>query len=312
MARLHDMAPFRPAEPERSARTVAAFAGSGHGVDTGRVTGSIEEPGPLPEGIRDYLDELVARTRSVCGERLVSVFAVGSLALGDYRHGRSDVDVTVVVEPALPASALRDLAGALSHPGLHCPAPGLELVVYGADAVSRPSGGAGYLLDLNTGPLLPNRAGFDPSRSPAFWYVIDRSVARQSGLRLYGRPAREVIAEPEPSEVLAALLASVREHSDGEGHLADNRVLNGSRSVVFCRTGRWTAKRAAARQVAADEEEFRPLLEAAVRSFERPRSSPDPLPGAAVRDFLMWVRERVEQAVEEGAAAADGPGTAGG
>jgi hypothetical protein len=294
------------------------------------VTGSSEERRPLPGELRGYLDELVAHTRGVCGERLVSVLAVGSLALGDYRHGRSDVDVTVVVEPTLPHSALRDLADALSHPGLPCPAPGLELVVYGADAVSRPSGGAGYLLDLNTGPLLPNRAGFDPSQSPAFWYVIDRSVARQSGLRLYGRPAREAVAAPARSEVLAALLASVREHTDGEGHLADNRVLNGCRSVVFCRTGRWTAKRAAARRIAAAEEEFRPLIEAAVRSFERPRSSPDPLPGAAVRDFLSWVRERVEeavgqavdegveQAVEEsatatdGAGAADGPGTADG
>ncbi|MFC4497751.1 aminoglycoside adenylyltransferase domain-containing protein [Streptomyces ovatisporus] len=259
------------------------------------MTDTIDARPSLPRELRAYLEELVVRTRTVCGPHLVSVSAVGSLALDDYRHGRSDVDVTVVVDPALPGPALHDLAGALAHPGLPCPAPGLELVVYGADFAGRPSGEAGYLLDLNTGPLLPNRAAFDAAGSPAFWYVIDRSVAHQAGLSLYGRPAREVIAAPKRSAVLAAIRASVREHSDGEGHLADNRVLNGCRSVVFCRTGRWTAKRAAAQETAAAEEEFRPLIDAAVRSFERPRSSPDPLPGTEVRAFLAWVRERVEE-----------------
>jgi hypothetical protein len=264
-------------------------------MDTGRVIHTLSERQSLPSEVRTYLAEIVARTRRVCGPHLVSVFAVGSLALDDYRHGRSDIDVTIVVDPSLPGSALRDLAGALAHPQLHCPAPGLELVVYGTDFAGRPSGEAGYLLDLNTGPLLSNRASFDAAQSPAFWYVIDRSVAHQAGLSLYGRPAQEVIAVPERAELTAAIRESIREHSDGDGHLADNRVLNGCRSAVFCRTGQWMAKRRAGQEVATAQEEFRPLIETAVRSFERPRSSPIPLPGADVRGFLSWVREVVEE-----------------
>ncbi|MFE9611690.1 aminoglycoside adenylyltransferase domain-containing protein [Streptomyces sp. NPDC006012] len=250
----------------------------------------------VPAEVRAYLAELVRRTAAVCGPRLVSVLAVGSLALGDYRHGRSDIDVTVVVDPALPEPALGELASALAHPCLPCPAAGLELVVYAADFVAGPADGAGYLLDLNTGVLLPGKACFDATGSPSFWYVIDRSVAHQCGLRLYGRPAREAIAAPRPPDLLTAIRASLREHSDGEGHLADNRVLNGCRSVVFCRTGSWAAKRRAAREIAADAEEFRPLLEAAVRSFEGPRASALPLPAPAVRAFLAWAAERVEEA----------------
>ncbi|QKV90781.1 DUF4111 domain-containing protein [Streptomyces sp. NA02950] len=256
----------------------------------------LEEPRSLPPELHAYLGELVRRARAVCGPHLVSVFAVGSLALEDYWHGRSDVDVTVVVEPSLSGSALHDLAAALAHPDLLCPAAGLELVVYGTDFVGRPSGEAGYLLDLNTGPLLPDRLSFEAARSPSFWYVIDRSVAHQAGLSLFGRPAREVVAAPDRPDVLAAVRASVREHSDGEGHLADNRVLNGCRAVVFCRTGRWMAKRGAAQDIATAEEGFRPLIEAAVHSFERPRSSAVPLPTAEVRAFLAWVRERVDEA----------------
>ncbi|CAL9356634.1 aminoglycoside adenylyltransferase domain-containing protein [Streptomyces sp. Tu 3180] len=252
-------------------------------------------PAP-PRDVRAYLDELTRRTRAVCGPHLVSVLAVGSLALGDYRHGRSDVDVTAVVAPSLPRRALPDLAGALAHPALPCPAAGLELVVYPAGFAARPSGEAGYLMDLNTGPSLPGRVSYDPQESPEFWYVLDRSIAHQSGLPLFGRPVREVIAAPGRPAVLAALRASVREHAAGEGHVADNRVLNGCRSVVYCRTGRWFAKRRAAETIAAGEEAFRPLVEDALRSFERPREAALPLPPARVRDFLGWVAERVEEA----------------
>ncbi|MER7486845.1 aminoglycoside adenylyltransferase domain-containing protein [Streptomyces sp. NPDC126497] len=260
-------------------------------------------PAP-PREVRPYLDELVHRTRTVCGPHLVSVLAVGSLALGDYRHGRSDVDVTVVVDRPLPRRALTELAGTLAHPALPCPAAGLELVVYPADFAGRPSGGAGYLMDLNTGPSLPERVSLDPGEAPAFWYVLDRSVAHQAGLPLFGAPVRDVIAAPERAAVLTALRASVREHAEGEGHAADNRVLNGCRSVVYCRTGRWFAKRGAAGIVAASEAGFRPLIADALRSFERPRDSAPELPGAAVREFLAWAARRVDEAVE----AEDGDG----
>ncbi|MEV5933335.1 aminoglycoside adenylyltransferase domain-containing protein [Streptomyces sp. NPDC052079] len=253
---------------------------------------------PVPLVLRSYLDELVHRTRAVCGPHLVSVLAVGSLALGDYRHGRSDVDVTVVVDDALPRRSLPELARKLAHPALHCPAAGLELVVYPRAFAVRPSDAAGYLMDLNTGPSLPERVSYDARESPAFWYVLDRSIAHQTGLPLYGRPVRDVIAAPRRAAVLTALRASVREHAQGEGHAADNRVLNGCRSVVYCRTGHWFAKRRAALIVAASEADFRPLLTEALRSFELPRESALALPGAAVREFLAWVAGRVDQALE--------------
>src|SRR5690606_22660889 len=187
------------------------------------------------------------------------------------------------------------LAAPTAHPALPCPAAGLELVVYGAGFAARPSARAGYLLDLNTGPDLPEKVSFDPDGAAPFWYVIDRSVAARAGLRLHGRPAHEAIAEPDRPDLLRALRASVREHTDGEGHLADNRVLNGCRSVVFCRTGRWTAKRRAGRAVAETDPAFRPLIENALAGYDRPRRAARPLPAADVRAFLTWVAARVEE-----------------
>ncbi|MFF8979999.1 aminoglycoside adenylyltransferase domain-containing protein [Streptomyces cellulosae] len=267
----------------------------------------MSRPSLPPPELRAYLEELVRRTSAVCGDRLASVLAVGSLALGDYRHGRSDVDVTVVVDPALPRADLIPLAETLAHPVLPCPAAGLELVVYTADFAARPSGEAGYLLDLNTGPALPERAGYDPADASDFWYVIDRSIAHQAGLPLYGAPARDVIAAPDRPTVLAALSASVREHADGDGHLADNRVLNGCRATVHCRTGHWFPKRRAGEIVAASEPAFGPLIAEALRSFERPRAKAAVLPADDVREFLAWVAARVEEAAEAAGVRARAP-----
>jgi len=61
----------------------------------------MEETGRERQGagspVAPYLDELAARTQRVLGERLVGVYAGGSLALGGYEPGRSDIDVAVVV-----------------------------------------------------------------------------------------------------------------------------------------------------------------------------------------------------------------------
>ncbi|WP_084161333.1 aminoglycoside adenylyltransferase domain-containing protein [Nocardia sp. BMG51109] len=258
------------------------------------MTDSLVDPQAVPAELRSYLEELVRRTRSVCGDHVVGVFAVGSVALGDYRHGRSDVDVTVVADPALPQRAVVDLAEELTD--LDCPAAGLELVLYDADFAGQPSERAGYRLNLNSGPLLEYQASFDSTEAPAFWFVIDRAVGYQSGRLLYGRPVRQVLAPTSRAGQLAAVLSSIREHSEGTGHLADNRVLNGCRSVVFCRTDRWVSKPAAAQAIATDEPAFRALVEQALHSFRQPRSAALPLPSADVQNFLAWVRERVEHA----------------
>ncbi|MFE7741167.1 aminoglycoside adenylyltransferase domain-containing protein [Nocardia sp. NPDC057455] len=273
------------------------------------MTHALVDSQSLPAELRPYLDGLVRRTLAVCGRHLVSVFAVGSIALQDYRHGRSDVDVTVVADPLIPARALRELAESLAHPALPCPAAGLELVVYGADFVGRPCGAAGYLMDLNTGPMLPNRVSFDPADSADFWYVIDRSIAHQAGRLLYGTAVRQVLAASSERDLYAAMQASVREHAGGEGHLGDNRVLNGCRTVAFCRTGRWLAKREAAQMIATSEQEFRPLIETALHSFQHPRSEALPLPSNDVRTFLAWVGERVDEAATHAGIGDPGSGT---
>src|SRR6476659_3029426 len=67
------------------------------------------------EVVDDYLAELTRRLRAVLGEELVAVYAAGSYSMGAYEHGRSDIDVAVVVEDSLGGDAKRAIVDALRH-----------------------------------------------------------------------------------------------------------------------------------------------------------------------------------------------------
>jgi Nucleotidyltransferase domain len=190
--------------------------------------------------VDDYLAELTRRLQAVLGSELVAVYAGGSYALGAYEHGRSDLDVAVVVEDPLTDDLKRELVAALRHEALPCPATGLELVIYARATVERPTAAPGFELNLNTGAQIPFRADFSPGDIEAFWFAIDRSIVRQHGKPLHGPPAGDLIAEI-PRELLAPHLAeSIRWH---RGDDSENARLNVARSQHFLDTGHWISKR---------------------------------------------------------------------
>jgi Nucleotidyltransferase domain len=158
-----------------------------------------ERRGPRAQ-VDAYLAELAGRAREVLGERLVGVYAGGSLALGAYEQGRSDLDVAVVVEGRLPTEVKEALVVAWRHESLACPARGLELVAYSRDAAASPS--VDFELNLNMGRGMAFRADFavDPAIGTHWFAIDDRpidpSAARgrdrrsAAGRRLRRGPAR--------------------------------------------------------------------------------------------------------------------------
>ncbi|MGY0008193.1 nucleotidyltransferase domain-containing protein, partial [Micromonospora sp. I033] len=157
----------------------------------------------MDDDVRRYLDELVGRARAVLGDDLIGAYAAGSVGLGAYQPGRSDVDVALVVAGPVADAAKRALVDRLRHEALPCPARGLELVVYRRDVAGAGGPEPGFEVELNTGATMPFRATYDPADRPAadgrFWYALDRSILRQSGLALLGPPAAEVFAGPGPA-----------------------------------------------------------------------------------------------------------------
>ncbi|MFG1717623.1 nucleotidyltransferase domain-containing protein [Micromonospora chalcea] len=253
----------------------------------------------MRDDIRDYLDELVHRSRDVLGDGLVGAYAAGSVGLGAYQPGRSDVDVALLVAGPLPAAAKRLLVDRLRHESLPCPARGLELVVYRRDVPASGTPEPGFEVELNTGATMPFRATYDPADRLAadgrFWYALDRSILRQSGRTLLGPPAADVFADPSPQELRALLADALRwwlalptPPGDEPAPGAEDAVLGACRALVRSRDGVWLGKVDAGLRVAADDPDA-----ALIRASIDARRGGTPPSGPAARAFQRRVLARI-------------------
>jgi hypothetical protein len=153
----------------------------------------------IPAAERQYLRTLVEHLGEALNDDLIAVYVLGSLALGGYRAGRSDLDVYAVVSGPLDARERRSVVDRCQHARLPCPARKLELVVISAQAARRPGRAPQWELNLNTGAHEPDYVGTDPTAEPSHWFVIDLAIAHQHGVSLLG---------PEPSLLIGAPVAA--------------------------------------------------------------------------------------------------------
>jgi Nucleotidyltransferase domain len=188
-----------------------------------------------PEELADYLDDLVERVRRLLGDELVGVYLMGSAALGGYVHGRSDVDVTVVVRAPLERSVKEAMVAALRHEALPCPARGLELVVY---ARGRPD----PELNLNSGERMPFVATFAPGEDSPHWFVLDRAILAARGRVLSGPPPAEIFPVPSEEEILEALSLGLQWYRDRPEEPRDDAALNAVRARAYLERGEWISK----------------------------------------------------------------------
>jgi Domain of unknown function (DUF4111) len=196
----------------------------------------------LDSQLEEYLGEVVERLARLAGERLLGAWVVGSGAIGDFDRERSDLDVQAVTSERLARAELEELAAALSHPALACPARGLEFVLYARADLDEPLGPA-FQLNLNTGPGMLQHVGYDPAAEPRFWFVLDVAIAREQSRPLYGAPVAELLPELPRELVLSALgdaLAWWREHD------ATGAILAACRAWAWLDEGRWLSKGEAA------------------------------------------------------------------
>jgi Nucleotidyltransferase domain len=198
-----------------------------------------------PTEIDDYLRRLHGTLHDVLGERLVAVYVLGSLALGDYRPGSSDLDVYAIVDDRLDDGVKRSLARACRHDALACPARELELVVIAASETSNPASSPRWELNLNTGSGRADHVGTDPAREPGFWFVLDLAIARQHAVTLAGPDARELIGSPRRSVLAAAQADAVAWYA--RNGTAEEAAVAACRAWHWDQTGRFAAKREALR-----------------------------------------------------------------
>ena len=183
------------------------------------------------------------------GARVTAAYAVGSVALGDFRPGSSDVDIVAVAAAPLSRAEKEEIVAIVREVDFE-PARGLELVVYSGGEVA---------LNVNVGPGMVEHVGYEPADEPQFWFVLDRAVGQEHAVALVGPTWSELFPRVSRDEVLAALEESLRWHEEHEPE-SRNAVLNALRARWFVRTGEWISKPAAARAL---RDETRAELEAA-------------------------------------------------
>jgi hypothetical protein len=196
-----------------------------------------------------YLGRLCDVLAELLGERLVAVCGLGGLALGDYRHGSSDLDVYAIVADRLDDELKRSIARSCSDDALACPARQLELVVITTAEAAAAAAAPRWELNLNTGRDRADHAGIDPAREPAFWFVLDLAIARQSAVTLAGADARGLIGAPPPAVIAAAQADAVAWYA--RNGTAAEAAVAACRAWHWHETGTFAAKRAALRWATA-------------------------------------------------------------
>jgi hypothetical protein len=161
--------------------------------------------------------ELARRLAGALDGGLVGAYFVGSVALGGYVPGESDVDIVAVSEDQLPVELKPLIAAAVLESATACPTRGLEFTLYRRDVAGAPPRGADFEVNANEGPRMPRSIHLDHRTEPGFWYILDRAIAHRAGITIVGPPAGRLLDEIARDALLDAMKNSMRWHRDHEG-----------------------------------------------------------------------------------------------
>jgi hypothetical protein len=216
---------------------------------------------------------------------------VGSAALGGFAPDCSDIDIQAVCAHTLTLARKQEIVDALAHPGLVCPARGCEFVLYQQAVVTEANARGAYEINLNSGPRMALHVSYDPAEDPAFWFVLDRAILRDHGLRLVGPEPRELVAPIPYAWLRQALLTALRWHATNDLDVGVDSVLNACRAWRYAEERCWSSKVDAGAWARTHTDAGSIINEAiAVRGGGRARR----LEAERIREFLDEVARRVE------------------
>ena len=186
----------------------------------------------VPDDVGQYGGDVVERLASVFDSGLLGAYFVGSVALGGFVAGESDIDIVAVCRRRLDDAAKHMVVDALDAVVGFCPARGLELTLYRSDVLSAAPRGADFEVNVSGGPRMARSVHLLAETEPAFWYVLDRWIARRHGVVISGPPPAALFADVDRPVVLRSMAESMRWHREHEGATLYS-VLNAARAWRF-------------------------------------------------------------------------------
>ena len=185
-----------------------------------------------PEDAAAYGHEIAAILASTLAGELVGAYFVGSIALGGYVRGESDIDIVAVCRHQVGEETKNALADRLLDATIKCPARGLEFTLYRAEVALSPPKDADFELNVNGGPRMARLVRLSSRDQPRFWYVIDRAIAHRHGIAISGPRPAETFARVPRQLLLDVMGQSMRWHRKHEKATLYS-VLNASRAWRF-------------------------------------------------------------------------------
>jgi predicted nucleotidyltransferase len=262
---------------------------------SGRPT-SPPAPAPAPtstKAARRFAEALARACAAALGRDVAGVILHGSLTLGDYLPGRSDVDLLVVVDEPPSDARLAALTEAMASRQPHAPGPvDLRLVTRQVAASPTPAPPMEAYLRLTPGSGVRLEERRHPGERDL---AVELSVCRAHGRSLLGASPTELIGEIPDRWVLAAgdaQLADWQAIGDDPPY-AELTVLTACRVWRFAEEGRHASKAAAAEWALRRDPTLRVVGDALRQRHGDPAARIDP---AQVARLLAVVRARLAEA----------------
>jgi predicted nucleotidyltransferase len=156
------------------------------------IGGSLRPPGDdrrvaPPDDVSAFGHEIEAVLISILADGFVGAYFVGSVALGGFIRGESDIDVVAVCGEEVDEAMKQPVVEKVLEVTANC-TRGLEFTLYRARVASSPRADTGFELNVNGGPRMPRSVHLSPHDEPRFWYVLDRAIAHRYGVAISGPP----------------------------------------------------------------------------------------------------------------------------
>lgn len=185
-----------------------------------------------PDPVADF-GRAIAQVLSIqLADDLVGVYFVGSVALGGYVQGESDIDIVAVCEGPLRETVRSAVAAAVADATSECPTRGLEFTLYRREIATQAVDGAAFEVNANGGPGMERLTRVSSDNQPGFWYAMDRAIAHRHGVAITGPAAATVFADLPRPLLLDAMRSSMRWHRTHERATLYS-VLNAARAWRF-------------------------------------------------------------------------------
>ena len=186
----------------------------------------------VPTEVAEFGREAAGRLCEVLGDELLGAYFVGSIALGGYVAGESDIDIVAVSRDHIASEVKQEIAETLLDAALACPARGLEFTLYRREVAVKAALGSDFEVNVNGGPRMSRTVNLDDREQPRFWFVLDRAIAHRHGVVIYGPSPADVFADVPRSALLEMMVESMHWHRSHE-RLGFYSVLNACRAWRF-------------------------------------------------------------------------------